>query len=68
MLPLAALAALFAVGTAWYALVEDFGWFDGLYMVVVTLTTVGYEEVQPLDDSGRAFTIGFVLSGVGLMF
>ncbi|MDA0257007.1 MAG: potassium channel protein [Chloroflexi bacterium] len=67
-LPLAALAVLFALGTAWYALVEDFGWFDGLYMVVVTLTTVGYEEVHPLDDSGRAFTILFVLSGVGLMF
>ena len=67
-LPLAALGALFVIGTAWYALVEDFGWFDGLYTVVVTLTTVGYEEVRPLDDGGRAFTIVFVLGGVGLMF
>lgn len=68
LLPAGALTVLIAFGTAWYAIVEDFGWFDGIYMVVVTLTTVGYEEVQPLDDSGRVFTIFFVLVGVGLMF
>ena len=54
-------------GTAWYAWIEDFGAFDGLYMAVITLTTVGYEEVEPLDDSGRAFTIVYTIAGIGVM-
>ncbi len=68
IVPLASIHLLFAVGAAWYAFVEGFGLFDGIYMVVITLTTVGYEEVRPLDASGRIFTMLFVLSGVGLMF
>lgn len=57
-----------AGGTAWYAVVEHFGLSDGLFMAVTTLTTVGYGEVQPLDTSGRLFTIAYVLSGVGILF
>ena len=68
IVPLASIHLLFAVGAAWYAFVEGFGLFDGIYMVVITLTTVGYEEVRPLDASGRAFTMLFLLGGVGLMF
>ena len=67
ILPVAALAAVAALGTAWYAWAEDFGLFDGLYMTVITLTTVGYEEVQPLDRSGRLFTIGLSVTGIGVM-
>jgi voltage-gated potassium channel len=33
-------------------------------MTVITLTTVGYGEVQPLGDRGRIFTIGLILAGV----
>ena len=68
IVPLASIHLLFAVGAAWYAFVEGFGLFDGIYMVVITLTTVGYDEVRPLDASGRAFTMLFLLGGVGLMF
>ena len=65
---IALLVAIVAFGSAWYAWVEDFGAFDGLYMAIITLTTVGYEEVQPLDDSGRIFTMLYVLAGIGVMF
>ena len=61
---IALLAAIVVFGSLWYAWVEDFGIFDGLYMA----TTVGYDEVQPLDDSGRIFTIVYVLAGIGVMF
>ncbi len=65
---IAALVAIVVTGTLWYAWVEDFGALDGLYMAVITLTTVGYDEVQPLDDSGRVFTIVYLLTGIGVMF
>ncbi len=64
----ALLFGVVVVGTAWYALVEGFGFEDGLYMAVISITTVGYGEVRPLDGSGRAFTICYLLVGVGVLF
>ena len=31
-----------AAGTAGYVLIEDWEWIDGLYMTLITLTTVGF--------------------------
>lgn len=62
------LVAIIAIGTAWYAAIEDFGFLDGLFMAVTTITTVGYREVHPLDTSGRLFTMVYILGGVGVVF
>lgn len=64
----AILLTIVVVGAFWYGVVEDFGLEDGLYMAVISLTTVGYGEVHPLDSSGRAFTIVYLLTGVGVLF
>jgi voltage-gated potassium channel len=48
--------------------VEGWGFFDALYMSVITLTTVGYLEVHPLSAGGRVFTMGYLLAGVFTMF
>jgi voltage-gated potassium channel len=34
-------------------------------MTLITISTVGYFEVQPLGFTGRVFTMGLVISGVG---
>lgn len=62
------LSAIVIVGATWYGVVEGFGFEDGLYMAVISITTVGYGEVRPLDASGRAFTIVYLLTGVGILF
>ena len=62
------LAGVILIGTAWYDLVEGFGLVDALYQAVTTITTVGFQEVHPLDTSGRLFTIVYILGGVGLLF
>lgn len=59
-----ALSLIFIAGTLWYGLVEQWPWLDAVYMTVITLTTVGYGEIQPLGDRGRIFTIGLILAGV----
>lgn len=64
----ALLFAVVVVGTVWYGLIEGFGFEDGLFMAVISITTVGYGEVRPLDASGRAFTIAYLLVGVGVLF
>jgi voltage-gated potassium channel len=62
----AALAALALVGTAGFHFIEGWSWFDGFYMVVTTLTTIGYQEVHPLSHAGRIFNTVFILVGVAL--
>jgi voltage-gated potassium channel len=56
------------LGSAGYHLIEGMSWFDGLYMTVVTITTVGYAEVKPLDNAGRVFTMGLIFTGVGTAY
>ena len=38
--------------------------FDAFYFVVVTMTTVGYGDVTPLSEAGRAMTLLMILTGV----
>ncbi|MFL6303610.1 MAG: potassium channel family protein [Candidatus Sulfotelmatobacter sp.] len=55
------------IGTAGFHYIEHWPWFDGLYMVVTTLTTIGYQEVHPLSHTGRIFNVFVILSGVSLL-
>jgi voltage-gated potassium channel len=63
-----ALALLTLVGMAGFHFIEGWPWFDGLYMVVTTFTTIGYQEVHPLSHAGRAFNLALIVSGVALVF
>ena len=62
------LSALLLLGVVGYMLIEDWSFLDALYMTVISVTTVGFREVQPLSDGGRVFTIFLVLFGVGTAF
>lgn len=63
-----ALIALTAAGTVGFHFIEHWGWFDSFYMVMITLSTVGYQEVHPLSFAGRVFCIVLIVSGVALVF
>lgn len=58
--------ALLLVGSLGYSLLEGWTFFEGLYMTVITLSTVGYGEVQPLTQTGRLFTVLLIIGGVGV--
>jgi voltage-gated potassium channel len=53
---------LLLFGTLGYMGIEEWEWGDSLYMTVITLTAVGYDEVHPLSPTGRIFT-SFILAG-----
>jgi len=61
------LLLVMVIGTAGYHYLEGWNWFDGFYMVVTTLTTIGYQEVHPLSHAGRVFNIFVIVSGVSLL-
>jgi len=54
-----------SVGTFGYMLIENYTLFEGFYMSVITLTTVGFGEVKPLSGAGRGFTTFYILFGFG---
>src|SRR5579859_4929263 len=60
---LLALAALVVIGTLGFHFIEGWSYFDALYMVVITLTSIGYGEVHPLSHQGRVFNIGLIVMG-----
>ncbi len=63
----ALLLVVMAAGTAGFHFIEGWPWFDGFYMVVTTLTTIGYQEVHPLSHAGRVFNVFVILAGVSLL-
>ncbi|MPZ73910.1 MAG: potassium channel protein [Nitriliruptorales bacterium] len=63
-LGLSAFVVVILTGFVGYQMLEGFTPLDALYMTVITVTTVGYGEVIPLDASGRLFTIILIAGGV----
>jgi voltage-gated potassium channel len=59
------LASIIVLGVIGYAFIEGWSFFDSLYMTVITITTVGYNEIHPLSTSGRLFSIFLIVGGVG---
>ncbi len=51
-------------GTLWFWLVEKWSILDSAYMTIITLSSVGFGEVYPLNGRSRLFTIGLILMGL----
>lgn len=64
---LVSITLLLAAGTTGYRLIEGMSLIDALYMAVITISTVGFGEIEPLGPAGRLFTIGLIMAGAGLL-
>lgn len=60
---IALLATVVLGGTAGYAVLEGYGWFDALYATVTNMTTVGGGEVRPFHLPGKILTMLVVVIG-----
>jgi voltage-gated potassium channel len=65
---LAALGLFAILATIGFRLIEGWTWLDSIYMVVMTITTIGYKEVHELSHTGQIFNIAVMIIGVGLVF
>jgi voltage-gated potassium channel len=66
--PLCLLLGTIVIGTAGYMAIEGWSLSDALFMVVTSIATVGYGEVQPLSNGGRLFTMGLIFVGLGSIY
>ena len=48
-------------GTFGFMIIEHFSFLDALYMTIITVTTIGYKEVEPLSDAGKIFDIILII-------
>ena len=62
-----ALIMLVFVGVAGFHFIEGWTYFDGFYMVLTTITSIGYGEIHPLSHTGRLFNSFVIITGVGLV-
>lgn len=63
---LAVLAFLIVFAVIGYMLIEGMAFIDAMYMTIITLSTVGFGEVQQLSGPGRAFTSVLIILGIGV--
>ena len=63
--PIISLTILFILGAIGYRITEGWDWGDCLWMVLITITTIGFGEVEPLSETGRIVT--FLIIGGGLV-
>ena len=61
------LAVIILYGVAGYMLIDRWNLLDSFYMVIITISTVGYGEIHPQSVAGRIFTSTLIVTGVATM-
>jgi voltage-gated potassium channel len=62
------LIVVLVTGVIGFSLIENWSFLDAFYMTVISISTVGYSEVNPLSDTGRWFASFVIFAGLGTVF
>ncbi|WP_109832005.1 potassium channel family protein [Reichenbachiella versicolor] len=54
-------------GVIGFMIIEGFTFTEAFYMTVLTVSTVGFNEVRPLSDIGRLFTSIYIIFNLGVV-
>lgn len=57
--------AMISIGIGGFILIEDYTFLEAFYMTIITIATVGFQEVRPLSDSGKIFTAFLIITSFG---
>ncbi|MEN8125534.1 MAG: potassium channel protein [Bacteroidota bacterium] len=60
------LFGVIALGTFGYIMISGYSFVDALYMTIITISTVGFKEVVPLDTNSKIFTILLILTSISI--
>ncbi len=55
------------IGIVGYMLLDNFSFIDAFYMTIITVSTVGFGEVQKLSGAGKLFTSGLILTSLVIL-
>ncbi|MBC8769153.1 potassium channel protein [Arenibacter sp. BSSL-BM3] len=63
-LALTLLVMVLLFGVFGYRFLSDYTWVDAFYMTIITVTTVGFSEVRPLNVEAKIFTVILIITSV----
>jgi len=66
MVPIRLLGIAIVIGVFGFILIEHYSFLDALYMTVITVAAVGFQEVHPLSPGGKVFVIVLIFFNLGL--
>ncbi len=55
------------IGIAGYMEIEGYSFLDAVWLTIITLTTIGYGDINANTNIGKLFTIGLVLVGLSAL-
>lgn len=58
---IASILFIMLFGISGFMFIENYRFLDALYMVVITISTIGYHEVKHLSDAGKLFNIVLII-------
>lgn len=58
------LVTVVAMGVLGYTLISGYSVIDALYMTVITISTVGFGEIEPLNDGEKLFTVFLITTSI----
>lgn len=61
------LIGIIITGIFGYMLIDGFSFINAMYMTIITVSTVGFREAQPLSDGGKVFTSFLILGSLGIL-
>ncbi len=64
VLALTLMLLVLVFGVVGYKLLSNFTWVEAIYMTIITVTTVGFSEVRPLDANAKIFTVFLIVTSV----
>lgn len=60
--PFIILFGIFVASIIGYMVIEGYNFLDAIYMTTITVTTAGFQEVRPLSDVGKIFTVTLLIA------
>ncbi|WP_225901899.1 potassium channel family protein [Zobellia barbeyronii] len=58
------MSSVLIIGVLGYRFLSDLTWIDALYMTIITVTTVGFSEVGPMDTQEKLFTVVLIILSI----
>lgn len=66
IIPVRLLGIAILFGIVGFMIIEHYNFLDAVYMTVITVAAVGFEEVHPLSNGGKVFVIVLIFFNLGL--
>jgi|WetSurMetagenome_2_1015567.scaffolds.fasta_scaffold10132_6 voltage-gated potassium channel len=59
---------ILVAGISGFIIIENYTFLEAFYMTIITISTVGFQEIHPFSDTGRIFASVLIIISIGIYF